>query len=246
MNQQNPLAVFTYKKMRLRIYGTPCQPRLATVDIFRILKLQKFNEKYAEVSWKFDDIFRLILRSGDPDKWKFLSWLYSEVAPAIERTANTDRMQDVSSMNPSAPEKFPAVASLLSPYEWLYPRFLDFWKYNLVSEAAKILGTTERRLLGFLRENKLFYVGRGRQYGRPFQRYIDRGYFIFGVFFLREGDGPTRIGLIPMITDEGLAYIQKLFLAEKSRCTSGTSQSKIKECHQKDVTAQPTTGGDQE
>ncbi len=74
-------------------------------------------------------------------------------------------------------------------------------------DAAKVLGTGQNRLFGLLRSRGILMRD-----NRPYQRYIDAGYFRV-VERVHEGRGMPMTYTKTLVTGKGLAYLQKQLAA---------------------------------
>ena len=74
-------------------------------------------------------------------------------------------------------------------------------------DAAKVLGTGQNRLFGLLRSRGILMRD-----NRPYQRYIDAGYFRV-VERVHEGCGMPMTYTKTLVTGKGLAYLQKQLAA---------------------------------
>lgn len=77
-----------------------------------------------------------------------------------------------------------------------------------VSDMAKLLGTGQNRLFARLRAESILMVD-----NRPYQTYIDRGYFRLVEMPWRDADGLTHVSFKTLITGKGQVWLQRRYAA---------------------------------
>jgi anti-repressor protein len=75
-----------------------------------------------------------------------------------------------------------------------------------VEEVAKVLGTGQNRLFKWLREMGILMPG-----NRPYQRFIDDGYFRVVEKQYKDKRGESHTYTRTLVTGKGLAYVQRRF-----------------------------------
>lgn len=75
-----------------------------------------------------------------------------------------------------------------------------------VEEVAKVMGTGQNRLFKWLRANSILMAG-----NRPYQRYVDEGYFRVVEKQYKDKRGESHTYTRTLVTGKGLAYIQRRF-----------------------------------
>lgn len=73
-----------------------------------------------------------------------------------------------------------------------------------VSQVAKALGTGEKRLFGFMRDNGILMVN-----NLPFQHHLDAGRFRVVEKPWKDADGKDRLRLQTMVTGKGITFLQQ-------------------------------------
>lgn len=81
-----------------------------------------------------------------------------------------------------------------------------------VGAVAKVLGTGERRLFAFLRENGILRVN-----NLPFQYHLDAGRFKVIEKPWTDPQGATRIRLQTMVTGKGITFLQQRLTNVRAR-----------------------------
>lgn len=129
-------------------------------------------------------LYRLLLRSNKPEAEKFSKWVTKEVLPSIRKTGSYQVEQ-----KPAIPqtyaealleagrlalenEKLQSQAIENAPKVVAYDKLMDTHNSISVKEFGKIIGMGEKNLFKWLRESSYLMSD-----NKPYQRYIDRGYF---------------------------------------------------------------------
>lgn len=129
-------------------------------------------------------LYRLLLRSNKTEAEKFSKWVTKEVLPSIRKTGSYQVEQ-----KPAIPqtyaealleagrlalenEKLQAQAIKNAPKVVAYDKLMDTHNSISVKEFGKIIGMGEKNLFKWLRESSYLMSD-----NKPYQRYIDRGYF---------------------------------------------------------------------
>lgn len=81
-----------------------------------------------------------------------------------------------------------------------------------ISEAAKMLGTGQNRFFEWLREKKILMEGfRGGEKNKPYQQYIDQGYFRVTERQYTDDKGESHLYTRTLITGKGFAWLERLW-----------------------------------
>ena len=121
---------------------------------------------------------------SDPASLRGLLLVYTEKVLALEETVR---------------EQAPKVA--------FHDAVTEAENAQTMRDAAKVLGTGQNRLFGLLRSRGILMRD-----NRPYQRYIDAGYFRV-VERVHEGCGMPMTYTKTLVTGKGLAYLQKQLAA---------------------------------
>jgi len=78
-----------------------------------------------------------------------------------------------------------------------------------IQEVAKVLGTGQNRMFGWLRREGLLMPN-----NQPYQEFIDRGYFRVTQRQYTDQRGESHTYTRTLVTGKGLSYVQKRFMAE--------------------------------
>lgn len=158
------------------------------------------------------DIYRLIARSQLPEAEKFEKWVFDEVIPEIRKTGGYKLPQTYQEALRELADKQDELEKLLPKAEF-YDSVTSSKDTMSIRDAAKILnmGMGQNRLYAFLRQQKILMAD-----NRPYQRYIDAGYFKL-VEQEYEQDGRTKIHYKPVVYQKGLDFIRKRILQEEEQ-----------------------------
>jgi prophage antirepressor-like protein len=166
------------------------------------------------------NLYRLIVRSKLPEAEKFERWVFDVVLPTIRKTggyvANDDLF--IQTYLPFADEQTKAIfkgiletvrkqneqIAMMKPKAEAHDRFISGENYQKVGEVAKILGYGRNKFFKKLREMGLLMSD-----NTPYQKYIDRGYFVVKERPIQMGDQVINKPQT-YITAKGIAYIDKL------------------------------------
>lgn len=136
------------------------------------------------------------------------------------------RAQQASNVHFMVPQDLPAAlrlaadlaeknARLASEVEKLEPK-AEFHDHvavaincHTVEETAKILGTGRNRFFEWLRERKILMDG-----NRPYQRFIEQGYFRVIERQFNDARGESRIYVKTLITGKGITWLQRQWCSQ--------------------------------
>lgn len=182
-------------------------------------------------------LYSLILRSRKSEAKQFKRWVTHEVLPAIRKTGSYSLAPAPAPDQFQLPRTFAEALALAATIEAEKEQMaakiaLDAPKVEFansvansinatsINNAAKVLGTGEIRLFQFLRDKKILMKG-GDHHNRPYQDYLDRGYFRVVESTWRHPSGETMNSQKTLVTGRGLIYIwRKMKEAGENVCES--------------------------
>ena len=169
------------------------------------------------------DIYRLIIRSKLPEAEKFESWIFDEVIPQIRKTGGYNLPQTLPealrayALEIEAKEKLAAENKLLieknaelEPKGIFYDTVTQSDATTSMADVAKILdmGVGRNKLFSILKDRKILQPD-----NKPYQKYIDAGYFKLVEEKYNKGDG-TGIYYKTVAKQKGIDFIRKILLEE--------------------------------
>ena len=157
------------------------------------------------------DIYRLIARSQLPEAEKFEKWVFDEVIPEIRKTGGYHLPQTYQEAlraladKVEQNEKLAAENAKLLPKAEFFDAVTDSKTAIPIGDVAKILdvGIGRNKLFEFLRQKDILTYD-----NRPYQRYIDSGYFRV-VEQKYEAGGEVRINIKTLVFQKGIDFIRK-------------------------------------
>lgn len=164
------------------------------------------------------DIYRLIIRSSLPSAEKFETWVFDEVIPSIRKTGGynlpktyAEALRELADRT----EKMEALQKqnqLMQPKAEFFDAVTDSKTAIPIGDVAKILdiGIGRNKLFEFLREKNILTSD-----NRPYQRYIDAGYFRV-IEQKYEVNGEVRINIKTLVFQKGIDWIRKQLAKEAS------------------------------
>ena len=164
------------------------------------------------------DIYRLIIRSSLPSAEKFETWVFDEVIPSIRKTGGynlpktyAEALRELADRT----EKMEALQKqnkLMQPKAEFFDAVTDSKTAIPIGDVAKILdiGIGRNKLFEFLREKNILTSD-----NRPYQRYIDAGYFRV-IEQKYEVNGEVRINIKTLVFQKGIDWIRKQLAKETS------------------------------
>lgn len=164
-------------------------------------------------------VYSLILRSQLPDARRFKRWVTSEVLPSIRKTGNYRYTPKTyaEALRALADEAEKAEAlkkqnQLMQPKAEFFDAVTDSKTAIPIGDVAKILdiGIGRNKLFEFLREKNILTSD-----NRPYQRYIDAGYFRV-IEQKYEVNGEVRINIKTLVFQKGIDWIRKQLAKETS------------------------------
>lgn len=157
------------------------------------------------------DIYRLIIRSKLPSAEKFESWVFDEVIPSIRQTGGyhipqtyAEALRDLAA-KVEENERLSIENQKMIPKAEFFDAVTDSKDAIPMADVAKVLGGIGRnKLFEFLRDKKILM-----QDNRPYQRYIDSGYFRTIEQRYDKGYGETGINIKTLVFQKGVDFIRK-------------------------------------
>lgn len=161
-------------------------------------------------------VYSLILRSQLPDARRFKRWVTSEVLPSIRKTGAYHTPKTYAeALRALADEAEKAEAlkkqnQLMQPKAEFFDAVTDSKTAIPIGDVAKILdiGIGRNKLFEFLREKNILTSD-----NRPYQRYIDAGYFRV-IEQKYEVNGEVRINIKTLVFQKGIDWIRKQLAKE--------------------------------
>lgn len=169
------------------------------------------------------DIYRLIIRSNLPKAEQFEKWVFDEVIPQIRKTGGYNLPQTLPealrayALEIEAKEKLAAENKLLieknaelEPKGIFFDAVTQSDATTSMADVAKILdmGVGRNKLFSILKERKILQPD-----NKPYQKYIDAGYFKLVEEKYNKGDG-TGIYYKTVAKQKGIDFIRKILLEE--------------------------------
>jgi len=152
-------------------------------------------------------LYSLILKSRKPEAKAFKRWIIHEVIPSIRKIGSYSIQRKL----PTYPEALRQLADALEREERNKPK-IEAYNHLINAEnlqpwnvVAKALGTGRKRLLEFLRQQKILMSN-----NTPYQQYIDRGYFVVKEKTFEIGD-VFRSYPQTFVSAKGVDFISKLW-----------------------------------
>lgn len=159
-------------------------------------------------------MYKLIMRSNAKNAEAFQDWVCGEVLPSIRKTGSYKVEQ-----KPAIPqtyaealleagrlalenEKLQAQAIENAPKVVAYDKLMDTHNSISVKEFGKIIGMGEKNLFKWLRESSYLMSD-----NKPYQRYIDRGYFEVVEKTCDIDDSRSKSYTQTLITPKGQGYL---------------------------------------
>ena len=162
------------------------------------------------------DIYRLIIRSNLPKAEQFEKWVFDEVIPQIRKTGGYQLPQTFSEALQLAAdqakeiERLEAENKMLEPKGIFYDTVTQSDATTSIADVAKILdmGVGRNKLFSILKDRKILQPD-----NKPYQKYIDAGYFKLVEEKYNKGDG---IGIYykTVAKQKGIDFIRKILLEE--------------------------------
>ena len=166
------------------------------------------------------DIYRLVMRSKLPGAERFESWVCDEVLPSIRKNGSYQLPQTYAEALRQLADKAEEAERLAIENQELKPKAEFFDAVTDSKDAfdmknvANVLdmGIGRNNLFKFLRDQKILMAD-----NRPYQDYIDRGYFRVVEQKYDKGYGETGINVKTLVFQKGVDFIRKRLLQCQER-----------------------------
>lgn len=174
------------------------------------------------------DVYRLVMRSKMPEAEQFEEWVVGEVLPSIRKTGSysmqpveLSRMDILQLAMQSEEERLRLEQenrALEHRIEKEAPRVAFAKQVEIsqdaisVAQAAKILGTGQRRLFAFLRQ--ISWISRRNE---PYQAKIETGYLDVKLGSFQHPDHGLQQSVTTLVTGKGLTKLQQLWSQHAKR-----------------------------
>lgn len=156
-------------------------------------------------------LYNLVLGSRKKEAREFKRWITHEVVPEIRRTGGYNLPQTYEDALRALADKSEQMKKLAAENEKLLPK-AEFFDAVTDSKTAIPIGDVAKILDVGIGRNKLFEFLRQKDIltydNRPYQRYIDSGYFRV-VEQKYEAGGEVRINIKTLVFQKGIDFIRK-------------------------------------
>lgn len=158
------------------------------------------------------DIYRLIVRSQLPSAERFEAWVFDEVLPSIRKTGGyhlpqtyAEALRELADKTEEA-EKLALENKELKPKAEFFVAVTDSKDAIPMADVAKVLdmGIGRNKLFDFLRKQNILMEN-----NRPYQKYIDAGYFRVVEQKFDKGYGEIGINIKTLVFQRGVDFIRK-------------------------------------
>lgn len=157
-------------------------------------------------------LYSMVFGSRLPNAKKFKKWVTSEVIPTIRKTGGYHVPQTYAEALRAyadaveAKEKLALENKELKPKAEFFDAVTDSKDAIPMADVAKVLdvGIGRNKLFEFLRHNNILMAD-----NRPYQKYIDAGYFRVVEQRFDKGYGETGINIKTLVFQKGVDYIRK-------------------------------------
>jgi anti-repressor protein len=162
-------------------------------------------------------LYSLILSSKLPSAKKFKRWVTSEVLPAIRKTGGYQIPQTYAEALRRLADESERVERLalenkeMKPKAEFFDAVTDSKTALPIGDVAKVLdmGIGRNKLFQFLREMRILTSD-----NRPYQEYIDRGYFRVIEQKYDKGYGEVGINIKTLVFQKGVDFIRRKLLEQ--------------------------------
>ena len=157
-------------------------------------------------------VYALVFGSKLPSAKRFKHWVTSEVLPSIRKTGGYQLPQTYAEALRALADKAEEAEKLaienlaMKPKAEFYDQVTDSKDAFDMKDVANVLdmGIGRNKLFKFLREQKILMSD-----NRPYQDYIDRGYFRVIEQKYDKGYGETGINVKTLVFQKGVDFIRK-------------------------------------
>lgn len=165
-------------------------------------------------------LYALVLGSRKPEAKAFRRWITHEVIPAIRRDGmyvtadlldNPEHLLRVTQrLVAERQARLAAEAKVeeLAPKAAFHDRVAGAVDAQSIRDVAKVLGTGQNRMFAWLRGERILMAD-----NRPYQDYLDAGYFKVTEQTWADRDGNVHLTTKTLVTGKGLTWLQKRFQA---------------------------------
>lgn len=195
-------------------------PSKATNDHCKNAVMSRGNDSLGrEQEFKFipeGDIYRLIIRSNLPAAERFERWIFDDVIPSIRKNGGY-----IANQENLTPEQIVANALVvaqkiisdrdkqiqeLKPKAEFFDAVTDSKDAIPMADVAKVLdmGIGRNKLFEFLRSRNILMSD-----NRPYQKYVDAGYFRVVEQKYDKGYGEIGINIKTLVFQKGIDYIRR-------------------------------------
>lgn len=166
-------------------------------------------------------LYSLIMKSRKPEAKAFKRWITHEVIPAIRKTGSysTTPQFDIPKNYAEAlrlaanlweeNQEQKAALIVMAPKADFYEAVAASRGSQSFRDAAKVFGTGQNRLFAQLRNEGILMED-----NRPYQQYVDAGYFVVVERTFTDWAGNQHLTTQTRITGKGLIWLQKRFQAK--------------------------------
>ena len=145
----------------------------------------------------------------------FKRWVTHEVLPSIRKTGAYSA-RDPKVLIATALIEANKIIESQRPKIEAYDTFIDAKGLYTIAQVAKTIGTGQKRLFNFLRENEILMSN-----NQPYQRYMDQGYFETKWKTLPTGFDYSQT----FVTPKGIVFISRLQKERKNELSNGSRSS---------------------
>jgi prophage antirepressor-like protein len=158
------------------------------------------------------DIYRLIVRSQLPSAEKFEKWVFDEVLPSIRKTGSYQIPQTYAEALRAyadaveEKERLAIENQALKPKAEFFDAVTDSKDAIPMADVAKVLdmGIGRNKLFEFLRNKGILMAD-----NKPYQRFIDAGYFRVVEQRFDKGCGEIGINIKTLVFQKGVDFIRR-------------------------------------
>lgn len=159
-------------------------------------------------------LYTLVLGSRKAEAKAFKRWITHDVIPQIRKTGSYNMPQTYAEALRALADKAEEAERLaienkeLQPKAEFFDAVTDSKDAIPMADVAKVLDNWDRgrnKLFEFLRDKKILMAD-----NKPYQRYIDAGYFRVIEQKYDKGYGETGINIKTLVFQKGVDYIRKL------------------------------------
>lgn len=236
---QNQVQVFGFEGREIRIVMRDGEPWFAARDVCDVLEISNHRDAVSRLDDDERDavgltdaigrvqdgaivnesgLYNLVLGSRKPEARAFKRWITHEVLPSIRRhgmyatEALLDDPEHLLKVTARLVEERKARLAAEAKIQELAPKaefadaVADSKDAQSIREVAKVLGTGQNRLFDWLRGQRILMAD-----NRPYQEYLDAGYFrvIEQTWDDRQGD--THLTTKTLVTGKGLVWLQRRY-----------------------------------